>query len=136
MDSYITLRSDSASPRAKSWIIAAIALILNWAAPGQTQFPRLPDVRDAAPGVSSGERVSRPGNLPRVQTRIVTSDTSLPKAAQSRLNAGSKPPVILSAVPALAAAEGDALVPSIATIAPLPVATRAFDARAPPRLMA
>jgi hypothetical protein len=131
----ITVRSSAESPRAKSWIIAAIALVLNWTAPGHVQLP-VTYPHDATSGVWSDERASQPGNLPRAQSRHGAHDASVPKPPSSRLNGGGKQYALPPLAPVLVLAGSTSVVSGVDPGTPTPIATRAFDPRAPPPLMA
>jgi hypothetical protein len=130
----ITTRPGSASPRAKSWIIAAIALVLNWTVPAAVHFQPVFDGPPAETGVVSGERAAKPGSLPRVQSRGTHISASVPKAPQSRLNAGSKPPALLPQISVVVPTDQPLIVPALGDHARPTIATRIFDARAPPAL--
>jgi hypothetical protein len=136
MGPHITIRSGTTSSWARSWTIAAILLVLNWTAPGYFQLHPVFDLHDAAPGVSSGERASQPGNLPRLQARTVTCEASVPKAPHGKFKAGSQPYALLPTAPVVTATESRSIVPSVGPAARPTIAARVFDARAPPRLIA
>jgi hypothetical protein len=122
-----------ASRRGLGITIAAVLLMLHWAAP---DF-RPPEVRaasgDLGPSLSSETGVSQHGNLPRALPRPFAYEAAQSKPQRHDWHAGSKSP----AWPASFAPElppGEALRVIDARIAP-PATTpiRAFDARGPPR---
>jgi len=133
MAARLTLRLGTAAPRAHPWIVAAIALVLNWTLAGTVSFQPIFGGAPAAPGVRAGEPSAKPGNLPRAQSRTSSLSASMPKAPQSRLNAGSsKAPALVPDAPVVVAAGAPAVEPSAPLRARPAPAARIFDPRAPP----
>lgn len=126
----------AASPPATSWIVAAIVLVLHWAAPGPFQFQPVASVGAGVPAMSADTRASQPGTLPRVQPRSATCEAGLPKAPLKRVSAGEKPYALAPELP-LPITKGASSVQRGADRALLPHTTkRHFDARGPPLLKA
>jgi hypothetical protein len=130
------MRYNSASPRATSWIVAAIVLVLNWTAPGQFQFDPFQRNSDPTPGMSSATW-AHPGTLPRVQQSSTTCEAKIQRPPSSRSSASGKSKS--HAVPATPVVPHACRAPLVRnaqhTDAPS-IAPRVFNARAPPAVTA
>jgi hypothetical protein len=116
--------------------IAAVVLVLHWALPGPPTPPLSSGPRDRTASYSSELRSAPRGTLPRLQPRIASIKTSLPKVSQIRWITAGKP---LALLPAGAVVEAHPVPVALSpAVEPVPSAhrARAFDARAPPALNA
>ena len=131
MSAGIRQRQSASSQWALAWIVASVLLVLHWSAPGVLQVHAPAGWHDASPGISIGSRAGQPGVLPQT----VSIESNLPKKPSQRgwkRDDGSdtllarafiiEPPRRTPSESTL----GEALVPR--------KSTRAFDARAPPKL--
>ena len=131
MSPDISQRSGSAPRWASAWIVAAVALVLNWTVPAALVSGQF-EAGNTAPGLSSGARAAQPGTLPRVQPHGIAAEAGLPKPPQGKLNAGGKPTAVLPIIAVDAVARAPVAWRIIVCTAPPPRATRFFDPRAPP----
>jgi hypothetical protein len=136
MSPDIPKRSSAASPWASSWIVAAVALILNWTAPAHLQFPFVFELSDAAPGVSSDLRAPKPGTLPRAKPRSLAYEADREKAPQSKLGPTGKSYALPPRTSLVVTTSFAPIAPHVADATPPAIATRVFDPRAPPALTA
>jgi hypothetical protein len=121
------------SPPARSWIVAAMILVLHWSAPGVLQL-RFAVAGDTPAGFSSSARASQPGSLPRLVSRSVGLEVSLPKSPRSGWLAGGKLDALLARDRAAHRPIASAQPQSTEVPAPRSALSRAFNARAPPRM--
>jgi hypothetical protein len=126
----------AATPGVASLAVAAILLVLHWAAPSFQPFIAFAESHDAAPGISASKRFAQPGSLPRAQPRIVSIETSLPVAKRSVRLAGGEPQAVLRSMLAVPAFGAPGVLPPDVGVAPKSSPARAFNARAPPSLKA
>jgi len=117
--------------------VAAILLVLHWILPaawqaGPVQAGRGMGLGELGPGYVSGLWASQPLNLPRIQPRTVSLDSSDSKRGEPFLAAGAAAAVqIRATVAARPDGEGRSIAPATAA-AVHSAASDAFDARGPP----
>jgi len=114
------------------WVVAALLLMLHWAAPSLRPFDPLPGLDDRTPAYSAALNASVSGTLPRALARIQPAETGLAKAGrplpQSSGPIAALVPAPFNLSPPIAAALPDfADAPDRTTRS-----TQPFDARAPP----
>jgi hypothetical protein len=131
MSPDISQRSGTAPRWALAWIVAAVALVLNWTVPTALVSAQF-EAGNTAPGLSSGARAAQPGTLPRAQPRSITAEAGVPKPLLGKLNADGKPKVVLPIIAVDAIARAPVAWRIVCRAAPPPLATRFFDPRAPP----
>lgn len=128
---------EATSLRRLACALAAILLVLNWAAPGRTLSPAAFGASDIPAGYSPSTVFASPGNLPRVAPRHLASVVSLPAGAhKSDATLGDTPFALraagLGVTPARAASAPSFRTGTLARV----LTPRVFNARAPPRLIA
>lgn len=122
--------SVSALQRART-VIAAILLMLHWAAPSLRPFDPLPGYDDSAPAYSTALNAFATGTLPRAVARIQSFDLGMAKPGRPLWQGGgataSLPPGRFDPGASLQAAWQDAAASSPQALPP-----HEFQARAPP----
>jgi hypothetical protein len=124
------------SLRRVSYTIAAILLVLHWAAPSFHPFEIPQQSRDAEPVFSSAKIGAQRGTLPRLLARSQALEAGLAKQSRSIQTAGAKFAALPQAVPPVR--PNDAAGPAIGLSACQRASNHAhdFEARAPPSLTA
>jgi hypothetical protein len=115
-------------------IIAAILLMLHWAAPSFVPLNVVPQPRDATPAFSAGAGIAPAGTLPRALARTHAFETGLPKSGRALLPPGAKSHDLVPAAAAVAGAPPAAIAEPAAFGGAPRATSRAhqFEARAPP----
>jgi len=123
--------SVSALHRART-VIAAILLMLHWAAPSLRPFDPLPRLGDTTPAYSTALNSAVTGTLPRVLARIQSLDSSAAKPSRQFWQ-GSSPNVALAPATFDLSAPVAPALPDFAVAGQrAPRAAHPFNARAPP----
>ena len=113
-------------------VIAAILLMLHWAAPSLRSFDPLPGLGDTTPAYSTALNSAAAGTLPRALARIQSFDSSAAKPGRQFWR-GSGADVALSPAPFdLGLPAAPALPDFVIAGQHAPRAAHPFDARAPP----
>lgn len=120
----------AASRRRLALALAAILLVLHWAAPGLRPLDPTPTER--APGYSQAELAPAQGTLPRLLSRSHSLE-----AAESKSERDNSPPTedakaFALALAAAGTARGQTRASAAADTPPRPSDAAAFQARAPP----
>jgi hypothetical protein len=73
-------RDGAVSPKAVTAIIAAIVLVLHWAAPVYCPLEIGRATNETTPSISSADWIKQRGSLPRVLARNLSFDNALPRS--------------------------------------------------------
>src|SRR5688572_10265489 len=97
MSRSIGQRPDPHSPRATVWIVAAILLVLHWAAPAAASIGLEAAAGSTPLGFSDDARITQRGLAPRVSSRVAGFEAVTLKGSESAWIARGAPTALVAA---------------------------------------